>query len=262
MKTLLTLQENNPNQVFLLRGDHEDISKAQIDGFQKEWYGKFGLTKKEFCFSEMVWLKMLMFWKSLPKLLMVGLQMPSTQHYDFIMFCHGSFDFTWRPDALLSRVVQKHIDHNFKAPCVIDYRDELCTDTSFANGTFADDDDVINMRAKKAAQGPIWSKSAFAQFIKQYASRIDKKHMYQYCLCAIVRGHDHIPGGLVTLKRKGLKTWKSLKDNKMYEIEPCSVYTCTSGSHCMSKAGCFEGAFGLIEAGRNGHWYITSHLEQ
>lgn len=260
--TLLKLQEHNPDQVFLLCGDHEDASQAQLDGFQKEWYGTFGGTKKEFCLSELVWLKMLMVWKSLPKVLLVGLQMPSTQHYDFLMFCHGSCDFTWRPDAFMSKVVEKHIDQHYQNPCIVDYRDDLCTDASFVTGTFVDDEDIAKMRAKKTGQAAMWSKSAFEQFVKLYASRMDKKHMYQYCLCAIVRGHEHIPGGIVSFKRKGLKTWKPLKDNKTYEIEPCSVYTCTSGSHCMSKAGCFDGAFGLIEAGTNGHWYITSHLEQ
>ena len=220
--TLLKLQENNPDQVFLLCGDHEDASKAQIDGFQQEWYGTFGGTKKEFCLSELVWLKMLMVWKSLPKVLLVGLQMPSTQHYEFLMLCHGGFDFTWRPDAFMSKVIEKHINQHYKNPCSVDYRDDLCKDASFVTGTFADDEDIAKMRAKKSQahdQGSLWSKSAFAQFVKNYASRIDKKHMYQYCLCAMIRGHEHIPGGLVAFKRKGLKTWKPLKDNKIYEIE-------------------------------------------
>ncbi len=265
LKTLLTLQKLNPDQVFLLCGDHEDASNAQINGFQKEWYGAFGRTKKEFCLSELVWLKMLMIWKSLPKVLLVGLQMPSTQRYDFLMFCHGSCDMAWRPDAFMSKLVEKHIDQCYKSPCVIGYRDQLCHDSrSFVTGTFVDDADIAKVRAKKPDgqdQKTILSKSVFEQFIKHFASRIDKKYMYQYCLCAIVRGHDHIPGGIVVLKKSNLKTWKPLKNNKVYEIEPCSVYTCTSGSQCMSKAGCFDGAYGLIRAGSNGHWYISSHRE-
>ena len=263
LRTLLKLQENNPEQVFLLRGDHENVSKSQIDGFQKEWYGTFGSTNKDFRLSEMVWLKMLMVWNYLPKLLLVGLQMPSTQSYDFLMFCHGGCDFSWRPDAFLSKVVEKHISQCYKNPCILDYRDDKKSETSFVTGTFADDADIAKMRAKTttADKSTMWSKSAFAEFVKRFASRIDKKQMYQYCLRAMVRGHEHIPGGIVALKCNGAKTWKALKDNKVYEIDPCSIYTCTSGSHCMSKAGCFDGAFGLIEAGINGHWYITSHLE-
>ncbi len=265
LSTLLKLQEYNPDQVFLLHGDHEDAAKAQIDGFQKEWYGTFGDTKKEFCLAELVWLKLLMVWKSLPKVLLVGLQMPSTQHYDFLMFCHASFDFEWRPDAFMSKIIEKHINQCYKNPCIIDYRDGTCKDDSFSTGIFADDDDIAKIRAKQAGssdQKTIWSKSAFTEFIHRHASRIDKNRMYEYCLCAIIRGHEQIPGGLVALKKNGLNAWKALKDNKIYEIEPCSIYTCISGYGSLSKVGCFDGAFGLIEAGSNGHWFITSHLEQ
>lgn len=261
--TLLKIQENNPGKVFLLRGDHEDASQAQINGFQKEWYGTFGGTRKDFCLSELVWLKMLMVWKSLPKMLLMGLAMPSTQSYEFLMFCHGGFDFAWRPNSFMSEIVEKHINQCYKSPCQVSYRDKQCSDRAFSTGTFADEADIAKMRVKnQAGKGALWSKSAFAQFIDSYASRIDKKHMYQYCLCAIVRGHEHIPGGIVAFRPKGLKTWKPLKDGKSYEVNPCSIYTCTAASECMSPSGCFDGALGVIEAACNGHWYITSYLEQ
>jgi hypothetical protein len=242
----------------LLSGDHEDITKVQANGFQKEWFGAFGDTQKNFCLAELVWLKMLMLFKSLPKVLLAGLQLPSTQYYDFVMFCHASCDFTWRPEDLMGKTVEKHINQLYKNPCVVDYRNAQMNDASFATGTFVGENVESKNARKPAGSEKIWSKSAFDQFVKQNASRIDKRHRYQCCLCALVRGHEHIPGGIVVLKNNG---WKPLKDKKTYEIEPCSVYTCTSGAHCMSKAGCFDGAFGIIEAGPNGHWYITSHLE-
>jgi hypothetical protein len=265
--TLLKLQELNQQQVFLLRGDQEDAAKAQINGFQKEWYGSFGRTQKDFCLAELVWLKVLMLWKSLPRVLMAGLQMPSTQHYDFLMFCHATCDFTWRPETFMSHIVEKHIDQWYKSPCMLDYRNERDDNNGFIQGTFADDKDIEKGCAKKtAAEGKetVWSPSVFKQFVERFCSRKDKKRMYEYCLCALVRAHDCIPGGLVIAKKdkNGHMRWKPLKENKTYEIEPCSVYTCTSGAQCMAKAGCFDGAFGLIEAGSNGHWYITAHLEE
>jgi hypothetical protein len=267
LSTMLKLQGLNPQQVFLLRGDQENAAKAQINGFQKEWYGTFGKTQKDFCLAELVWLKLLMFWKSLPQVLMAGLQMPSTQHYDFLMFCHGTCDISWRPETFMSHIVEKHIGQWYKSPCVLDYRNEHVDNNGFIQGTFADDKDIEKVRAKKAVENSnetVWSPSVFKQFVERFCFRKDKKRLYEYCLCALVRAHDCIPGGLVVAKqdKDGHMYWKPLKENKAYEIGSCSVYTCTSGAQCMSKAGCFDGAFGLIEAGSNGHWYITSHLEE
>lgn len=267
LSTMLELQGLNNQQVFLLRGDQENAANSQINGFQKEWYGTFSKSQKDFCLAELVWLKLLMLWKSLPKVLMTGLQMPSTQHYDFLMFCHGNCNFTWRPEAFMSGIVEKHIDQWYKSPCVLDYRNEQDHENGFVQGTFADDKDIEKIQAKKVAvhsKETVWSMLAFKQFIERFCSRKDKKRMYEYYLCALVRAHDCIPGGLVVAKKDkdGHTYWKPLKENKTYEIGSCSVYTCTSAAQCMSKAGCFDGAFGLIEAGSNGHWYITSHLEE
>ena len=255
--TLLKLQENNPGRVFLLRGAHEDAAMAQMSGFQKEWYGTFGKTQKDFHLSELVWLKMLMLWKSLPKVLLAGLQMPSTQHYDFIMFCHAQPDISWRPEALMRNVVEKHIAQLYKSPCVIDYRDDKSGDVTFCRGAF-DGDDTLQKNAGIGSRETVWNKSVFEQFVKQHGLCIDKKRMYESCLCALVRGSGHIPGGIVAYKKNG---WKPLRDGKIYEINPYSVYSCTSGARCMSKAGCFDGAFGIIEAAATGHWHIVSHLE-
>ena len=267
LSTLLTLQALNPNQVFLLRGDQEDVAKAQINGFKKEWYGAYAKTQKDFCMAELVWLKLLMLWKSLPKVLMAGLQMPSTQHYKFLMFCNGMCEYNWRPDDFMGRVVEKHIDQLYKYPCALEYRNDNNNDAEFVQGTFADEADIAKVRAKNISthnHEPVWTLAAFEDFIERHGVHKDKKRMYECCLCALVRGRDRIPGGIVVAKRgnAGHMYWRPLKEEKIYEMGPCSVYTCTSGAQSMSKSGCFDGAFGIIEAGINGNWYITSYLEE
>jgi len=255
---LLSLQAKNPTRVFLLAGDHERSVMLKNNELKDEWTRMYCQTQKTLCVSEIVWLKMKTLCASLPKVLLAGLQMPSTHCYDFVMFCHGVSDVRWRPHDMINALIEKHSNTGYAYPCEItDIQPEHCSESSFVTGTFVQDDQLEVARAKKAAQHDtefIWTEQAFKQFVQQYVTYTGKNKMYR--MCALLRGHDGIYSGLALLKQKGHRLWKPLKENKQYEVEPCSIFTCISGS-AMTNGMWNEGALGILEAGNNGHWYLS-----
>ena len=221
--TLLRLQEVNPDRVYLLAGDHEDQLKAQSDEFQKEFFEKFCTLSQDEDVKK-VWQKLVNLCVQLPRVLLLGLQMPSTHNYDFLLFCHGCFEHGWRPQDFMRSIVKNHIDNEYKSPQSIPYQTDSLGKKAFVTGEFTDE----NSSTKRASDNT-WTKTAFEEFVQRHGSCVDPKYMYHCCLRAILRGHDHITGGLVRLKNTGLKMWRRLKDSKSYEIEPCSVFTCIQG---------------------------------
>jgi hypothetical protein len=254
---LLRLQEANPGHVFLLAGDHEEFLKDGTDGFKKEFFEKFCTDNQDETIQR-VWQKFVNLCLQLPRVLLVGLQMPSTHNYDFLVFCHSCFERNWRPQNFMQSIVKNHIDNNYKSSQVLSYYDGTAGRSAFISGEFSDE----NSSATKKSNGTAWTKSAFEDFVQRHASCFDSKYMYHCCLCAILRGHEHVAGGLVKLDNTGLKAWKRLKNNKLYEILPYSIFTCISGSQGIARFKSHDNAFGIVQAGQNGHWYITSYCEQ
>ena len=255
---LLSLQAKNPEHVFLLAGDHERLCALENSEFKSEWIRRYCPTKKTLCVAEIVWLKMKTLCASLPRVLLAGLQMPSTHCYDFVMFCHGASDVRWRPHDMINALIEKHANTGYAYPCEItDIKLEHCSEYSFVTGTFVREEQIEAARAKKAAQGDvefIWTERAFNAFLKQYATCTDKNKIYR--ICALLRGHDGVLSGIALLKEKGYRLWKMLKENRQYEVVPGSIFTCISGSS-MTNGAWSEGVLGILEAAHNGHWYIS-----
>jgi hypothetical protein len=256
---LLSLQAKNPDRVFLLAGDHESSVIHKDSEFKAEWNRVYCRSQKTLCASEVVWLKMKALCLALPKVFLAGLQMPSTDCYDFIMLCHGAADIRWRPHNMINALIEQHSNMGYAYPCqVATARLDNCSESSFVTGTFVTEERLGEARATKAAQHDnefIWTEKAFRSFVQQYISYVGKNKMYR--MCALFRGHDGIPAGLALMKQKWDKLWKPLKHGKVYEVGPCSVVTCISGSATTGADGA-QGVLGLLQAGNNGHWYVSS----
>lgn len=257
LNILLALQKANQDQVYVLAGTHEDQLSNDSNNFQKEFFQKFS-GQSDGQDIKRVWKKLTRLSTLLPRFFFAGLQMPSTHHYDFLLFCHNCFDRSWRPGDFMKSIVKNHIDQNYQSNAPLPYVAQQAHKHAFVEGEFANECSSSTTKNHTSS----WTKTAFEEFVQRHAHCVDQKYMYTCCLRAMLRGHDCVMGGIARLKGDGPALWKSLKDGKTYEIDDHSVFTCISGSQGLSRSDSIDNAFGLIHAGRNGRWYVTSVVEQ
>ncbi|BDC34642.1 hypothetical protein Noda2021_06000 [Candidatus Dependentiae bacterium Noda2021] len=91
--TLLRLKTQNPNQVFMVRGNHEDIDLNECGQFSAELYGKF---KQQ---SHTLKKKINSMYQRLPLALYLGTRGNSKE---FALCCHGGIEWGYNPEPLLS----------------------------------------------------------------------------------------------------------------------------------------------------------------
>jgi len=98
--TLLRLKIKNPDNVILIRGNHEDIFKNKIsDGFAKEFTrAKFNLSKEESnrCFNRLG-----VIYNLLPSALFLGVK-NDDEPINYALFTHGGIEPRFNPHDLLS----------------------------------------------------------------------------------------------------------------------------------------------------------------
>jgi hypothetical protein len=96
-ETIMRLKINNPQKVFLLRGNHEEAGIAQVYGFTGS--GNLGQNPGELQNKKLGSLldKVLNAFKILPIALFVG----TREEKQFILCCHGAIELKYRPHALL-----------------------------------------------------------------------------------------------------------------------------------------------------------------
>jgi O-acetyl-ADP-ribose deacetylase len=88
---ILRLKNENPDNVFIVRGNHEDIDLNNIYGFASEIKSKF---------SSLQILEMLeQFYNCLPLAIYLGSGTPD--NYNFIQCCHGGIEIGFNPNILL-----------------------------------------------------------------------------------------------------------------------------------------------------------------
>lgn len=95
----MRLKITNPDQVILVRGNHEDISICSQYGFISELQGKFADA-----FSEVrnrIVRKLQKFYELLPVVAYLGCQ--ENEHtYNFLQCCHGGIEIGFNPQSLLA----------------------------------------------------------------------------------------------------------------------------------------------------------------
>jgi len=85
---LCLLKQQNPDNVFLVRGNHEEVELNTRYGFYKECCEKFSPAGVNDLFSKVL----ISFYASLPVALYVGIER-ERRVFDFIQFCHGGLEF-------------------------------------------------------------------------------------------------------------------------------------------------------------------------
>lgn len=95
---LMLLKIHNPDNVTLVRGNHEDPGMTESYGFTKEFYSKFVDYHPDAC--RRVYKKIERFYNYLPLVLYVG-SGTSEKKY-FVQCCHGGLEIGYNPKELLN----------------------------------------------------------------------------------------------------------------------------------------------------------------
>ncbi len=90
--TILRLKNENPNRVFMVRGNHEDISLNNSYGFSAELDAKF--ARKDLANQ------LHAFYNTLPAVLYLGTKEESSYHC--VQCCHGGIELGFNPHPLLA----------------------------------------------------------------------------------------------------------------------------------------------------------------
>lgn len=93
---LMLLKIKNPDQVFLIRGNHEDMAMTKDLGFRQEYKTKFGAEDPDGVSYE----KMSAFYNTLPVVLYFGTEDP--ERISFVQCSHGGIEWGYNPEKLLN----------------------------------------------------------------------------------------------------------------------------------------------------------------
>lgn len=92
--TIMRLKNENPNNVFMVRGNHEDVAINGPYGFAAELAGKF--------FGTAFTTELQKLYNKLPAVLYLGTQ-AQDKSYDMIQCCHGGIELGFDPEQLLAK---------------------------------------------------------------------------------------------------------------------------------------------------------------
>ena len=238
----------NPDRVILIRGNHETQKFSQLKkyytAYLKEWEKKFDVH-----LVDKWWPTMLEIFEALPLALLLGHKTPGCQYYDFILFCHGGYATTWDPKLLLTSAIEQQRN------LILHVSTEQ--ETEFLNNDF------IGLAESSKTQGHVRlhkegehiTHQQMRKYLRTSGNDISWQHPYQYCLRAIMRGHQHLPGGIVQLAPV-VESWRTLHSKLVYEVDQYAVYGFTSCPVIYGK----EDAFGILLAAPNGRWYLQPYI--
>ena len=244
---LCALKQANPEKVFILRGNHEEVSMNTAYGFVADI--KTTITNKESISTILDTLKAT--YDLMPQALFLGVRKPDDGKVDFVMFCHGSIarDST----TSIRQVLQDALKHDN----TLITKDAGNSTQCFMWGDLTADTSKQGMPAR---QGCTYEtrRSTF-----QYFNNLAYEAAYN--IAALMRGHQHQPGGILKLKAlAGSKEshWDVLKNN---EIIPCkgNVFMFMSCPEGLWFAGLKEDSFGILNYNtQHATWILKTNINE
>ncbi len=94
---LMLLKLHNPDKVFLIRGNHEDVLMTSRFGFTREFFSKYAREKKST--KNCVFEKIAQFYEYLPSVFYLGC---GSSPISFLQCCHGGMEMGYNPKELLA----------------------------------------------------------------------------------------------------------------------------------------------------------------
>jgi len=207
--TILRLKNENPDNVFMVRGNHEDLDINARYGFGKELYKKFS--------SDLLLSKINQVYNLLPLALYLGAG--SENKYSIVQCCHGGIELGFDPRVMLDNsyyragVTISHLMRadGFSALCcheIDDYKHYFKNNKKITSSNgFMWSDFIVDSGTTLSLS----SRDGFRGSIFEYGQLITEKLLQiwsgtSYTLRSIFRAHQHSDGTMKNriLNRDGL----------------------------------------------------------
>jgi len=245
----MELAINNPGKVFICRGNHEDLDLNENYGFTAELEAKFGHDWR-IELEELI----LDFYDAMPHVLLLGLQDPSTIHYNFILCCHGGLEF--EAHNFLKQSISRHLESGDQITLITlpGYLDSM---NGFNWGDFhanPNNENTENYRIAEERGNKFLSYSHYGMV--QYLRNCNSD---THSILAIMRGHQHHIGGIGRLYKipHFNNDWALLKSGESNDITHENVFTFISSPE---GVGTHRDSFGILHAGPDGNWRLTPYV--
>lgn len=269
---LAQLKMSNPEHLFLLRGNHESLAVAKDFDFFASMQAFLALEDDlipEQFLTDLFY--------SLPQAFIMGCPTGESSqgktHFSFLLVCHGgieeaaSLTFPMRiaVDAYQKNMSDQPIfSHELFPGFLAQIRSELFEFSGFMwSDFFASTHDHVDPETKCSERGD-WLKQYNSSFVRSYLEQhIGASDQGSFSLDAIIRGHQHIPGGVARLLSAVFdeRQWQPLQHALPEIIERGSVYTCTSSPDGLGLFNCCEDSYALIELTDAKRWHITPTIK-
>lgn len=255
---MLDLKNLNPDSVWILRGNHEDAEMAPTYGFLDELIRRFRTKAND------VLKAFAAFWKKLPQAVYLGMRNPTTGKVDYIQFCHGGIETrlnNYVVSALRGAMQYDIVSRRtFKTAGLCDREEpEVMCGLNWSDFCATDKAEPCDIRCERALNMKL--RTYNAAFARNYLRCLAGDDFNVHC---IVRGHDHVPGGIVELRDQivptevepKLQQWRPLQHDHVEPIRQGAVFTCTSSPAALGVGprshNCHEDAFAVIDMGATG----------
>lgn len=246
-KYVLNLQKHNPEQVYILRGNHESSKMAKIYGFFGTCInpdqGEINEAFSNLYCANSIKRAFARLFQRLPLAIFLGKMNPANKEVKFGMFCHGGLA-TQSMDEI--KRLLNYCIHNGNNLC-----STTCTDKNFMWDDFGTHLSLVINNKKRGIKFLSYNKISAEHYLKRISDQ-------QYVVNFIARGHQHIPGGICILNEIGQQPpWCQLHNKTSHTIAEGSVVTLLSLPPLYQYLQINEFACGIFHTNQAGEWLLT-----
>jgi predicted phosphodiesterase len=263
-RVLLGLKLRNPNNIFILRGNHETLELSFCSDFFRQMQE---CTQFD---AELLTLFLKDLYSKLPSGLLIGIapqprKDPYNSPYRFLFFCHGGIEPRINLKYFLQKIVKDHkntaLEH-FEMDFSLDEQKPcgfLWTD--FRSNRTAEEPALVT-RSERGPSIFLYNTHAIMDFFDEHASAYPA---HPYILDSIIRGHQHIfgIGRLKKVSSSETNDWDMLHNMVPEIIPPASVYTCIASTRWLFDYLNKVETYGEINFKEDSRlWEITAHITE
>lgn len=264
---VLTLKQFNPDQVFIVRGNHESEEMANYFGFFQDGTGSNSgdIDMKYPCVGDANNIKaaFMRLFERLPVALFIGKQGQNTNKVHFILYLHGGIA---GHSIKVSRRVLMAAVKNPSVVCHEEFKpkkESLCSEKVEAKKETCafnwSDFHSIGAAVKPSERGGTvksYNKTIVTWYLKALSTAA-------FTVDIIAHGHMHMAGGICLLNNPGkCNEWIPLQDGLNFPIEDYSVVTFMCLPQCLTDQipNLNEFACGIFYTADSGAWRLKTYI--